>query len=63
VDLDDVQAVVQVLAERAGFDAGRKIAVGRRDDADVHAERLVAADPLELALLEEAQELHLHGAG
>ena len=38
-----------------------EIAVGRGDDPHVDAEGLVAADALELALLQEAQQLHLDG--
>ena len=37
-----------------------EVAVGRRDEANVDADRLDAADALELALLQRAQELHLH---
>ena len=33
----------------------------RGDDADVHLDRVAAADALELALLQDAQEFHLHG--
>ena len=36
-----------------------EVAVGRGDDAHVDVQRLVAADALERALLQEAQELHL----
>src|SRR5256885_6101028 len=37
----------------------RETLVGRRDDADVHPKRLRAAEALELALLEHAQDLGL----
>ena len=37
-----------------------EVAVGRRDDADVDLDRLAAADALELALLQHAQQLDLH---
>src|SRR6185295_9497308 len=38
-----------------------QIAVRRRDDADVAADRGVIADTFEHALLQYAQQLHLHG--
>src|SRR5690606_20805372 len=57
---DDVQAVVQVLAEVPALDLLLEIAVRRRDQPDVYLERLDATDPLELALLDRAQELDLH---
>ena len=37
-----------------------EIAVRRGDDAHVDLDRLAAADPLELALLQDAQQLDLH---
>jgi hypothetical protein len=40
-----------------------QIAVGGRHHAHVHAHRLVAAHALEVLLLQEAQQLHLHGHG
>ena len=58
---DDVEPVVEVLAELPLRDHLLEVAVGRRDDADVDVDRLVAADALELALLQEAQQLHLDG--
>ena len=58
-DPGDVQAVVQVLAEPAGGDLLGQVAVGGRDDAGVGAEGLGPADPLELALLEDAEDLGL----
>src|SRR3954469_9382621 len=39
------------------------VAVGRRDDADVDLEHLVAAYALDFALLEHAEQLGLHGKG
>ncbi len=54
-----VQPVEQVFAELAGFRALQQIAIGRRDDAHVDLHRLAAADRLDLALLQRAQQLHL----
>ena len=59
-DLEDAETVVEVLAKRLPRDRRRQIAVGCRDDADVGAQRARAAEALELALLQHAQELGLH---
>ena len=56
---EDVQAVVEILAERAGRDRLLEILVGRRNQAHVGLDRLGAADALELALLQHAQQLDL----
>ena len=56
---DDVEAVEEILAERAGLDRGLEVAVGRRDQPEVDAYRPRAADALELALLQRAQQLRL----
>ena len=60
-DREDVQAVEQVLAEGAGGNRVLEVGVGRGDEADVDLDRLDAADPLELALLQHAQQLDLGG--
>jgi hypothetical protein len=59
LDRNDVQAVVEVLAELARLHHRRQIAVGRRDQPHVDAQRARAAEPLELVLLEHAQDLGL----
>ena len=59
MDLDDVQPVVEVLAERALRDHLREIAMARCDHASVERERLAIADAFERALLQDAQELRL----
>jgi hypothetical protein len=58
-DGDHVEAVKEVFSEAARGDLGAKILVRGGDDADVGADR-VAADGLVLALLQHAEELHLH---
>ena len=55
----DVQAVEQILAERVLVDLLFEVLVGRGDDADVDLDHLVAAQPLELLLLQHAQHLGL----
>ncbi len=56
---DDVQPVVEVLAEAALVDHRAQVDVGRRDDAHVDLDRLDAAEAHELALLDHAQQLGL----
>ncbi len=63
VQRDDRETVEEILAELAGRDHGLEIAVRGGDDAHVDADGLGSADALELALLDDAQQLHLHGAG
>jgi hypothetical protein len=59
LEANDVEPVVEVLAEEPVGDHGAQVTVGGRDDPHVHPQRLVAAHALEFALLQEAQELHL----
>ena len=56
----DVEPVEQILAEAAARDLLLEVAVGRGDEAHVDVDRLDAADALELALLQRAQQLDLH---
>src|SRR5439155_25580062 len=56
---DDVQPVIQVLAEAPRLHLGLEVLVGGREDAHVDLQGAVAADPLELALLQDAQDLGL----
>jgi hypothetical protein len=53
------QAVIQVLAEAALRAQFLQLLVGRADDAHVDRDLLVAADALDHALLQEAQQLGL----
>ena len=57
----DVQPVKQILAELARGDGGFQRLVRGGDDAHVHLERLVAADALERAGLQHAQNFRLRG--
>ncbi|MNQ75336.1 hypothetical protein D3C85_901260 [compost metagenome] len=56
---DDVQAVVEVLAELAVLGQVLQVAVGRGDQAHVDLLRLHRADPADLAFLEDAQQARL----
>jgi len=58
-DREDGQAMVEVLSERALSDHRPQVSVGRGDPAHVHVDGGAAAEPLELPLLEHAQELGL----
>ena len=58
--LDDGDAVVEVGAEAPGGDLGAQILVGRADDARVDRDGRARADGHDLALLQHAEELHLH---
>ncbi|MNV23185.1 hypothetical protein D3C71_1141900 [compost metagenome] len=55
------QPVVQVGAERAIAHLLAQVAVGGGDHAHVHAARAVGAQALDLAVLQRAQQLSLHG--
>src|SRR5437016_5657698 len=59
IDRKNVQPVVQVGAKLSRLDQLLERTVRRGDDPDVAPDRLRAADPLELLLLEHAQELRL----
>ena len=60
LDRKHVEAVEQVLAERALEDRVLEVAMRGRDDAHVAAHAAVAADALVGALLQHAQDLDLH---
>ena len=60
-DLDDVEPVVEVFAERALGDHVAQVAMRRADHADVDVTRAaVGADALNFAGLEEPQQQALH---
>ena len=58
-DVEDLQPVEQILAKVAALDRLPQVAVGRRDHPDVRLQHAGAAEALELALLQHAQELGL----
>ena len=60
VDLNDVDAVVEVLAEAAFLDGRFQVAVRGGQDAHVDGDFLLAADRPDLALLQGPQQLGLH---
>src|SRR5271156_318953 len=58
---DDVEAGVEVLAKVMRADFGFEVAIRRRDDSRIEVNRALAADALEVLLLQEAQKLGLEG--
>ena len=54
------QPVEQIASEAAGCGERRQVDVGRGDDTDIDVVHLVAADPLEAAIFDDAQDLLLH---
>jgi len=58
-----MQTIVEILAKRALLDHRQQIAVRRRHQADVGAQRARGAEALEGVLLQHAQELGLQLEG
>ena len=59
LDANHVEPVQQVLAEMPGLHARLEILVGRRDHPHVDLDRRLAADPVELAFGQHAQQPRL----
>ena len=59
VDRDNVQAVVEIAAKLVAIHHVFQFGAGRRNNAHIHLYGLGAADPFELSLLKNAQQLHL----
>src|SRR6267378_5216140 len=59
LDREHVQPVVEIVPEPLLFHHPKEVAVRRGDEADVDLDRLRTADPLELLLLQDAQQLRL----
>ena len=62
-DREHVEAIVQVFAERPRRDSLLHIFVGGGEETDVHFDGFRAAEALELALLQHAEQLHLRREG
>src|SRR5229473_3563189 len=60
-NVEDVQAIVQILAERATIHRLSEVPVRRSDDANVGLQKTRATQSLKLALLQHAQKLCLGG--
>src|SRR5229473_3554630 len=61
VDGDHGESIVEILAEAAAAQGFVEALVGGRHHAHVDGDDLATAHPLDLALLQEAQQLHLEG--
>src|SRR3569833_1102469 len=59
MDADDVEAMKQVFAEQTGLDALLEVLMRGGDDAYVDLDRSLAADAVELAIGEHAQQTRL----
>ena len=57
---DDGEAVEQIEPKAAAVDLGAKIAMSRRDDADVDGDLGAATEPSHPAALEHAEQRRLH---
>ena len=60
-DGDDLQPVIEVLAELALFQELLQVFIRRRDNPDVHLDRHRPADAKHLAFLKDPQNFGLHG--
>ena len=58
-DREDIQSIVEILAERSLGDGCLKILIGCRDQTHIGVQRFGAADAFELAFLNDAQQFHL----
>src|SRR5437016_8482789 len=63
VDLHDVQAIVEVLAELAATQGELQVSIGRGHDPGVDQDGFAAADSRELQILDDVEEFRLEGEG
>ncbi|RMU45974.1 hypothetical protein ALP29_05253 [Pseudomonas syringae pv. avii] len=61
--LRDVEPIGQVFAKAPGTGFFQQVGLGGSDDAQVHLDTLVGAQPLQLLFLQYAQQFHLLGQG
>ena len=59
MERENVQPIEKIFPEFARRDRLLQIAVGRGEDAHIHLDRVRAADPFKLALLQDAQQFGL----
>ncbi len=62
-DREDVETIVEVFAERPLMNPLLEIPVRGRYDAHVDTDRLRTAEPLDVPILQDAEQLHLHVRG
>ena len=63
LERDGIDAVEQILPEASLFDLFFQIPIRGRNEAHIHVHVARGADRLDLALLQHAQQLRLHGRG
>ena len=63
INWHNVQPVIKIFAECSFFQRRSQIAIGGGDQAYIHFQGPCSAQPLKLALLQHAQQLHLDGRG
>ena len=63
MDLEDIEAIVQILAELTVVDRRLEISIGRRNDANIGSNRLPTPDARELKILENMEQLRLKRRG
>src|SRR5437660_6969472 len=63
VDLHDVQAIVEILAELAAAQGELQVSIGRGHDPGVDHDGLAAADSRKLQVLHDVQQFRLEGEG
>ena len=62
-DAEDIEAVVEILAKKAFFDALREVEIGGGDYTNVETDSLITAEPFDFFFLKDAQQLRLNGEG
>jgi hypothetical protein len=62
-DRHHVETVEEILAESPSLDLGLEIAIGRGDQAEVHAAGHGVPDAADLRVLKHAEQLHLERGG
>src|SRR5439155_9502716 len=62
-DPEFIQTVIDILAEPASPHLSVEGDIGGGDDSHIHADRPLAAEWLDLSLLQRTQELRLRGEG
>src|ERR1051326_3733771 len=61
MDMDDLDAVIQILAEIAFGDLGFEVLVSGGQQANIHGNRRAPADALHNTLLQHSKDLSLRG--
>ena len=60
MNADALDSIVQILAKFLRLHHLTEIAIGGADQTDIHPDRVVAAEPHDLAILQNTQQLRLH---